>query len=156
MVCISVIDENESCRKLQRCISVFFQRLDSQESEMHLRILSVCIFLLFLLAGLLVVIVWHLSDLLTSIMVDRDDRLRHDKIAQQAFILREKSQVSRAPVPFSSVDVETSIYGVHISPPSSSCRRQVSPSDTSLPSSSRRWQVSPTQTAEVPKSPEVP
>lgn len=55
VVSISAINENEICRKIWRCISIFFQRLDSQELEMH----QSAFFLLFFFVGLLLVIaVW--------------------------------------------------------------------------------------------------
>lgn len=149
--CISAIDEDESCRKLRRCISVIFQRLDFQELEMHLRNLSVCFsFLLFLLVGLLVVIVSRLSDLLTCIVADRDDRLRHGRIAQHASIQRKKSQVLEARVPSSLVHAEASTSRAHISSHSSSRGRRVTHSDTSLPPSSRRRQVSPIKVQKHP------
>lgn len=42
------------------------------------------------------------------IMVYRDDILRHDRIAKHALVQREKSRVSQALVPSSSIDVEAS------------------------------------------------
>lgn len=69
MVCITAIDEPESCKKFQRCISKFFQCLDCQYQKMHLCNLSVCFVFDFLALGLLVVIVWQLYDLLTHIRI---------------------------------------------------------------------------------------
>lgn len=87
-------------------------------------------------------------------MVDRDDGLRHERIAQNASVRREKSQDSEAPV--HSSHVKASTYGIHTSPSSSSRRRRVSPTDTSLPPSSHRRQVSPIQAPKVPESSVVP
>lgn len=48
----------------------------------------------FLFVGLLVIIVCHLSSLLTNVMDDRDEKLRHNRIAQHASVWRKKSQIS--------------------------------------------------------------
>ncbi|XP_050920222.1 uncharacterized protein LOC127137843 [Lathyrus oleraceus] len=69
-------------------------------------------------------------------MVDRDYRLRHGRIAQHAFVKSEKIQVSEALVLSSPVHAEASTSADHMSPSSSSRRRQVSHSDISLPTSS--------------------
>lgn len=105
--------------------------------------------------SLLVVILSHLSGLLIGIMTDRDDILRHGRIAHHAFVRREKSQVLEAHVPSSPDYAEASTSRAHISLPSSR-RRRVSPSDTSLPPSSRRRHVSPIQAPELHESPEIP
>lgn len=70
-------------------------------------------------------------------MANRDDILRHWRIAQHAFVQREKSQFLEALVPSSSVHAEASTFGDHIFPPSSSRKKRVSPSDASLPPSFR-------------------
>lgn len=86
-------------------------------------------------------------------MADRDDRLRHVRIAQHA-VRWENSQVLEAPV--HSSHAEASTFEVHASPSSSSHRRWVSPTDTSLFSSSHRRQVSHIQVPEVSESLVVP
>lgn len=102
------------------------------------------------------VIEWRLYDLLTYIMADIEDRLRHNMIALHAFIQREKSQSSYDHVTSSPVDAEAWASRAHVSLSSSSSRRRVSYSHASQPSSSCRRRISPIQTAEVPESPEVP
>lgn len=59
-------------------------------------------------------------------------------------------------VPSSPVHVQALTSGAHISPPFSSRRRWVAPTDASLSPSSNRRQVSPIQALEVLGSPEVP
>lgn len=88
-------------------------------------------------------------------MVDRQDRLRHKRVAQHASVRREKSRkVLEASGPFGHASPSTS--GAHASPHatsfSSSRRRRDSPSDASLPPSSRMRQVSPIQGPEVADS----
>lgn len=79
-------------------------------------------------------------------MVDRHDRLRHERVAQHAIIRWEKSQqVSEASGPYGQV--KSSACWARASPNAtssfSSRRRQDSPSDASLLPSSCRCQVSP-------------
>lgn len=65
--------------------------------------------------------------LLIDIMVDKQDRLRHNRVIQHASISREKAQSLEAHVVSSLIDAETSTSRAHASLPSSSCIRQVSP-----------------------------
>lgn len=69
-------------------------------------------------------------------MVDRYDRLRHERIAQHASVWRENSQVSEALVHYSPTHAKVSTFGAHVSPSSSSRRRRMSPTCVSLPPSS--------------------
>lgn len=81
-------------------------------------------------------------------MDDRDDKLRHERIAKYASVRRENSQVLEALVHSSLVHTETSTHRTHASPSSSYRRIHISPSDVSLLPFSRRRQV-------VPESPVV-
>lgn len=62
--------------------------------------------------------------------------MRHMRIAQHEPIWREKIQISKAFV--HSTHAKTSTFGAHSSLSSSSRRKRVSPTATSLPPSSRK------------------
>lgn len=79
-------------------------------------------------------------------MIDRQDKLRHIRVAHHTYVRWEKSQqVPEAHGLSSQAEPSTSGARVfpHATPSSSSRRRRDSPSDALLPSSSRRRQVSP-------------
>lgn len=84
-------------------------------------------------------------------MYDRDDIPKHRRIAQHASVRREKSKVYDTPAHSSPAHIEASTSEARASPSSSSHKRRVSPTDTSLPPSSRRRKVSPIQVPEVPE-----
>ena len=70
----------------------------------------------------------------------------------------EKSPISVAHVHSSHVEAYTSVVHVssHACPSSSSRRRRISPTDTSIPPSSYRRQISPIQAPEVLETPMPP
>ncbi|CAL5184847.1 unnamed protein product [Lathyrus oleraceus] len=88
-------------------------------------------------------------------MYDRDDIPKHRRIAQHALVRRQKSKVYDTPVHSSPVHIKASTSEARASPSSSSHKRRVSPTDTSLPPSSRRQKVSPIQVPEVHESSKV-
>ncbi|KAL5055342.1 hypothetical protein RYX36_036024, partial [Vicia faba] len=59
-------------------------------------------------------------------MTNNQDRLRHNRVFQHAFVRGERARPSRPPVGASSFDAKTSNFGVQVSSTSSS-QRQVSP-----------------------------
>lgn len=71
-------------------------------------------------------------------MIDNQDRLRHDIVAQHASVQRKKARSSQAFVVSSPVVADASTSGAHASPPLSSRRRH----------------MSPTQAPEAPQAPE--
>lgn len=91
-----------------------------------------------------------------SIVADRQDRLRHDRIAQHASFRREKTQPSQTRVISIPVDVEVPASRAHASPTFSSHRRRSLPTHASSPLYSRRRHVSSIQVPEVPEVPESP
>lgn len=91
-------------------------------------------------------------------MDDRQDQLRHDMIAQHAFVQRENSQPSQASVTCNPIDTEAPTSEAHVSLLSSH-RIPMSPTHASLHPSSCRLHVSPIQESkvvEVLELPEVP
>lgn len=89
--------------------------------------------------------------ILTSIIVDRQDKLRHDRIAYHASVLRGKSQPLQEPIISSLFDAKMSASRAHASPPSSSYRTHMAPTHASPHPSSRRRQVSHIQAPEAPE-----
>ena len=88
-------------------------------------------------------------------MVDRKDKLRHNRVAHYASVQREKTQPSQAVVVYSPIDAKMSAYGAHASPPSSPLRRRVTHTHASPPPSFRRTHVSPIQAYEAPENPQT-
>ncbi|XP_058745624.1 uncharacterized protein LOC131618414 [Vicia villosa] len=89
-----------------------------------------------------------------GIIDDRQDRLRHDKVAQHASVRRERSQASHASIGSNSFVTSSPLIAEASTSKASTSRESTYRAHASLATSSCRRQVLPTNAQETPEAPQ--